>query len=176
MVIYNSEKTGTLLSLLRQQKGLSQEQMAETLHVSYRTFRRWESGESTPSMGDIANCCNYFNISLEEFFKGEISIAKSIKRTVNESANRISEKLPFFRGRQAAKIYYYVCLSLFLLFLVTGIYHFAWYIGIASTTGQSREFYLNAFSASAVLALVFRILSILLLNSTDQGVNETNKN
>ena len=35
MVTYNREKTGALLSSLRQKKGFSQEHMADLLHVSY---------------------------------------------------------------------------------------------------------------------------------------------
>ncbi len=162
MVTYNREKTGALLSSLRQKKGFSQEHMADLLHVSYRTLRRWESGEATPSMEDIVNYCNFFSISLEEFFKGEVSFTEKIKRTVDKSAHRISEKWPVFRGHQARRIYYGICILLFTIFIALGIYYFAWYIGIMSTTGQTRQFYLSAFLASILLSLCFRILSIVL--------------
>lgn len=42
----NQQKTGDFLKRLRKDKGLTQEQLAETFHVSSRTVSRWETGVS----------------------------------------------------------------------------------------------------------------------------------
>ena len=39
-------KIGTFLKKLRKEKGITQEQLAETLSVSGRTVSRWETGVS----------------------------------------------------------------------------------------------------------------------------------
>ena len=39
-------KLGALLKILRTEKGLTQEQLAEHLNVSNRTVSRWETGVS----------------------------------------------------------------------------------------------------------------------------------
>lgn len=43
-------KIGTFLKKLRKEKGITQEQLAETLSVSGRTVSRWETGVS-PTKG-----------------------------------------------------------------------------------------------------------------------------
>ena len=40
------KKIGEFLKVLRREKGLTQEQLAEILHVSGRSVSRWETGVS----------------------------------------------------------------------------------------------------------------------------------
>lgn len=40
----DTKKIGEFLKILRREKGLAQEQLAEILHVSGRTVSRWETG------------------------------------------------------------------------------------------------------------------------------------
>ena len=42
----NQQKIGAFLKVLRKQKGLTQEQIAEKFNVSNRTVSRWENGGS----------------------------------------------------------------------------------------------------------------------------------
>ncbi len=42
----DAKKMGAFLRTLRKEKGLTQEQLAEVLHVSGRTVSRWETGVS----------------------------------------------------------------------------------------------------------------------------------
>ena len=42
----DSGKTGTLIAEARKAKGLTQRQLAETLHISDRTVSKWERGVS----------------------------------------------------------------------------------------------------------------------------------
>ena len=43
-------KIGTFLKLLRKEKNLTQEQLAEQLGVSTRTVSRWENGNNMPDI------------------------------------------------------------------------------------------------------------------------------
>jgi transcriptional regulator with XRE-family HTH domain len=89
-------KLGDLLSKLRRSRDLSLEAMGELLHVSGRTVRRWEKGEILPTMEDVINISNEFNISLEEIYEGEINIDREVNRklsTVGSSIEAIDQKI-----------------------------------------------------------------------------------
>lgn len=49
----DAKKIGTFLRELRKEKGLTQEQLAEVLHVSGRTVSRWETGTNMPDLSSL---------------------------------------------------------------------------------------------------------------------------
>ncbi|WP_052429279.1 helix-turn-helix domain-containing protein [Paenibacillus borealis] len=49
----SSEKVGTRIATLRRTKGLSQEQLAELLHVSAQAVSKWETGKSLPETATL---------------------------------------------------------------------------------------------------------------------------
>ncbi len=61
------------LIVLREEKGLSQQQFADRLGVSRQTIFRWESGKSVPSAAQIKNICSEFGLDANEFLSGEKS-------------------------------------------------------------------------------------------------------
>ncbi len=46
-------KTGTFISEVRKEKGLTQRQLAEQLHVSDRTVSKWERGSGFPDISSL---------------------------------------------------------------------------------------------------------------------------
>ena len=42
----NCHKTGNLISSLRKEKGMTQQELADTLHISNKTVSKWETGGS----------------------------------------------------------------------------------------------------------------------------------
>lgn len=84
------------LIVLREEKGLSQQQFADRLGVSRQTVFRWESGKSVPSAAQIKNICSEFGLDANEFLSGEkvedgdagcIAGALNGCRTAEESAD-----------------------------------------------------------------------------------------
>ena len=61
------------LAVLRRNKKLSQEQLAEKLDVSRQSVSKWESGEAYPEMKMLLNICDLFNVSLEDLVHGDVS-------------------------------------------------------------------------------------------------------
>ena len=47
----DSNKTGSLLRRLRMERGLTQREVAERLHLSDRTVSKWERGQGCPDVG-----------------------------------------------------------------------------------------------------------------------------
>ena len=50
---------------LRKKTGLSQKQMAEKLGLSYRSYRRYESGETEPTLSALLCIADYFGVTLD---------------------------------------------------------------------------------------------------------------
>lgn len=56
---------------LRKGKGLSQEQLAETLGVSRQAVSKWESGQSMPEVEKLIAMSNLFDVTIDYILKGE---------------------------------------------------------------------------------------------------------
>ena len=65
------QKIGTFLKELRKEKGLTQEQLAETLNVSRRTVSRWETGSNLPDLDLLAEMSDLYQVDLRELLDGE---------------------------------------------------------------------------------------------------------
>ncbi|QSB27750.1 helix-turn-helix domain-containing protein [Flavobacterium sp. CLA17] len=62
---------GNKLKILRQSKNLSQEQLADFLHISLSAYARMERGESTSWASHFNRICEVFEITPEELVKNE---------------------------------------------------------------------------------------------------------
>lgn len=49
----------------RQAKGLRQQDAAEQLGIIYRTYRRYETGETEPTISVAAQLADFFGVSLD---------------------------------------------------------------------------------------------------------------
>ena len=54
-----------ILKTLRAEKKISQEKLAEYLHISRSTLAMWETNASEPDMETIVKLANYFNVSTD---------------------------------------------------------------------------------------------------------------
>ena len=80
--LMNSIELGKFLSKLRQEKGLTQEKLAELLDIDKRKISRWETGISTPEFELLIKLPEILDVTLYE-----LSIGKRIKNTnVREKA------------------------------------------------------------------------------------------
>lgn len=48
---------GLILRLIREQKGFTQEQVAEMMDINLRTYQNWELGKSEPKFGTVFLIC-----------------------------------------------------------------------------------------------------------------------
>ncbi|MDE6749681.1 MAG: helix-turn-helix domain-containing protein [Lachnospiraceae bacterium] len=67
----DQKKIGKLLKELRNEKGLTQEQLAEIFNVSNRTVSRWENGNNMPDLDILIQISDYYEINLRELLDGE---------------------------------------------------------------------------------------------------------
>jgi transcriptional regulator with XRE-family HTH domain len=64
-------KTGAFIKKLRNEKNLTQEQLAEQFYVSRRTVSRWETGSNMPDLDILIEMADYFDVDLRELLDGE---------------------------------------------------------------------------------------------------------
>lgn len=53
------------LRVCRKEKGLKQQEVAEELGLIYRTYRRYETGETEPTLSTLIALADFFGVSLD---------------------------------------------------------------------------------------------------------------
>lgn len=84
------------LRLLRKQKGLSEEEVSDYLHISQPTYARIEKGESSSWASYITNICDLYEIAPEELLKQDTNTFNQTNTKGSNNGiviNNLSEKL-----------------------------------------------------------------------------------
>lgn len=71
------------LQILRKNRGMTQEELAEALFVSRTAVSKWESGRGYPSIDSLKEISGFFSITIDELLSGEklLSIAEREKQS-----------------------------------------------------------------------------------------------
>ena len=92
-----NEIVGEKIKNLRKSRNLSQEEVAEFIHVSQSTYARIESGASNSWAGYILPLCELFGIQPEELLKTDHIVINNNNTSCQYSGgyvvNQLSEKL-----------------------------------------------------------------------------------
>ncbi|MBQ4524155.1 MAG: helix-turn-helix domain-containing protein [Lachnospiraceae bacterium] len=67
----NQQKIGSFLKKLRNEKGITQEQLAEQFNVSSRTVSRWENGNNMPDISILVEISEFYDVDIREIIDGE---------------------------------------------------------------------------------------------------------
>ena len=67
----DSGKTGALIAEARKAKGLTQRQLAETLHISDRTVSKWERGAGFPDVALLEPLADALGLTVRSLLRGE---------------------------------------------------------------------------------------------------------
>ena len=67
----NQQKIGEFLKHLRNDKGMTQEQLAEHFYVSSRTVSRWETGRNMPDVEMLIELADFYDVEIREIIDGE---------------------------------------------------------------------------------------------------------
>ncbi|PRB00940.1 transcriptional regulator [Chryseobacterium sp. MYb7] len=62
---------GKRIRKYREEKGISQEELAEKLHISRSTYQRIENGETNSWVNHIQSICTSLEVSMEDILKPE---------------------------------------------------------------------------------------------------------
>lgn len=83
---------------LRNQKGYSQEELAEFLDVSRQSISKWETGVTTPEIDKLMQLCDIFGISLDVLLRDELSVGGVKKVTECGNIMTSENKVYIFQG------------------------------------------------------------------------------
>lgn len=91
-------KTGLLIRELRKEKGMTQKDLAELLHITDRAVSKWERGLCAPDLSTLEPLAQALGITISELIAGERMTApiegleKTVKEVVDYSRNEIVRK------------------------------------------------------------------------------------
>jgi len=71
------EKVGSNIRLRRTMLGLTQEQLAQALHISYQQVQKYETGANRVSAGRLYEIAKFLNVEIGYFFEGLQPTAES---------------------------------------------------------------------------------------------------
>ena len=86
----NQQKIGTFLKELRNEKNLTQEQLAEVFGVSRRTVSRWETGSNMPDLTVLVEMADYYDVDLWELLDGERK-SKRMNKELEETVLKVAD-------------------------------------------------------------------------------------
>ena len=86
----DNQQTGRNMLLLRLQKGLSQQGLAEMCNVSHQAVSKWETGMALPDVQTLLFLSKFFGVSMEEILSGDLSL--DVQDDTQEAAD--AETLP----------------------------------------------------------------------------------
>ena len=81
------------LLLLRRQKGLSQEQLAEMLDVSRQSVSKWEAQQTLPEPGKLILISEIFGVSIDQLLKDNLFIKEDITTEKDITNNEITSTI-----------------------------------------------------------------------------------
>ena len=66
---------GALIKALRRERGMTQKELAEQLHVTEQAVSKWERGVGRPDVGLLAQICKMFGVSMASLLQGDLAPA-----------------------------------------------------------------------------------------------------
>ena len=93
-------KIGENIRALRLQKGLTQEQVAQQLGVTYQAVSKWENGTNTPDIGLLPEIAKLFGVTIDALFHQDAASPLAGLPVEDDGVIRIVQ----LRGRQVMKV------------------------------------------------------------------------
>ena len=152
----DQQKMGAFLKKLRNEKKLTQEQLAEKFNTSRRTVSRWETGSNLPDIDILIEMSDFYDVDLREILNGERKNEQMNKET-KETAIKVAEYGNIQKEKMAKVTLVYFIIGIVALIINQGMQLFdlpsTFWVGFAK-------------GATSGLALVAMVIGILYLTGT----------
>ena len=109
----NQRKIGSFLKELRQQKGMTQEQLAEQLNISSRSVSRWETGSNLPDLCMLITLAEYYEVEVGEIIEG-----KRKSENMNEEVKDTLEKVASYSEMLNLKAMHKGIITMSVVFMI----------------------------------------------------------
>lgn len=111
---------GKRIHEIREQKNLTQEQLASDLAISRQAVSKWESGKAIPDIENLMYISDLYDVSLDELIKGDEKVSQKI---VADASAKKWHKL---------SILFFVALLVYIIWF--GVQHGVWQVGLGIAT------------------------------------------
>lgn len=78
-------KIGKFISLKRNEKNITQSELAERLNITDRAISKWENGVCLPDASNMVDLCKILDITLNDLFSGEVVDMKDKEKKLEEN-------------------------------------------------------------------------------------------
>ncbi len=136
------EKIGDFLLELRKEKNMTQEDLANYLHVDRGTISKWERGIYLPKPDLLLKLSNLFSISVNEILLGERKNEENEQKINYVTIDVLKES-----RKKVKRVCFFSILILFLIILIFSVLFFGTYfvknyntISVYSVTGENEKF------------------------------------
>lgn len=99
----DQKKTGQFLKSLRNEKGLTQEQLAKQFNVSNRSVSRWETGTNLPDISLLVEIADFYDVDVREIIDGERK-SEMMDKEIKEVAGKMAD----YAGNEKSKLLRFV--------------------------------------------------------------------
>lgn len=82
----NQEKIGKFISELRNERNMTQQQLADKLNVTDRAISNWENGRRLPDISLMKELCSYFNITIDKLIYCRKRVKEDMDNILEENA------------------------------------------------------------------------------------------
>ena len=165
---------GNFLAELRNEKGLTQEQLAELINVNYKTVSKWECGNSLPSLDTMVELTKIFEVSLYEF-----SIYKRIQNPLisKKDINRIVNKNTLKKHIVLKAILLLISISLLLFITYSCIYTINNHnqMEIYELASEDNDYHIEGLFAKNRDFYYLSVSYVNFLDLTDTSINDKTK-
>ena len=139
----DQKKTGQFLKMLRNEKQMTQEQLAQVFNVSSRSVSRWETGSNLPDISLLVEIADFYDVDVREIIDGE---RKS--EMMNNEVREVAEHMAAYAGKEKSKL-----LTFIQIVSIVGVAVLA-----ASIAIQSVNFELNPASVATIVASIIGLI------------------
>ena len=127
----DQQKIGTFLKQLRQERQLTQENLAETMCVTSRSVSRWENGVNLPDLPTLIQLADFYGVELRELLDGErkpdAMNTPDTKSTTEETARKVADYSNDVLEKTTRRFHYMYLISIatVLIYLVMHQFDFS---------------------------------------------------
>ena len=161
----NSDKFGKLILELRKEKNMTQQELANALHITDKAISKWERGVGLPDIGLLESIADIFDVSIAELVKGEKLITNTNEEIDNIIVDTLKDNKTKLKKKNIIIIILSICVILFIILLSFFINNYnksvAYYIdgisdnfvssGIVTFSNQGSIIELSDFMASDIV-------------------------
>ena len=146
-------KMGTFIKEQRMALGMTQQQLAEQLHITNKAISRWETGNAYPDISLLDDLAAALSVSVEEFCRGE-RIALPSADTNTLLSDVIAEVRQQKKDR-AAKWLRILCLSIFSVILLAFLFFTGAFLFIQNEANLDEALFTPGFGCLCHRSLCF---------------------